>query len=74
MHLDLRLLMFQKIMKKSMSISLGTCDKTEGARYLANRCGCRENEILVIVLNITMVFKRWTLSGIPTGTEPHEER
>ena len=30
MHLDLRLLMFLKFMKKSMSISLGTCDKKGG--------------------------------------------
>jgi len=33
MHLELRLLMFLKFMKKSMSISLGTYDKRGGPHF-----------------------------------------
>ena len=54
--ISLELCVKVKIMKKSMSISLGTYDKKGGGRTFQNCCGGREKQILIIFLNITLVL------------------
>ena len=45
-----------------------------GGRTFANRPGCREKQIILIFVEKALVLKVHTISGVPTGTEPHEER
>ena len=73
-HLSLRLLWFQKIDEKSMSISLQTYDKTGGGRTLRNCCGGREKQIIMIFVEKALVLMWAHKSGAPTDIDSHEER
>ena len=55
-HLDLRLLMFLKFMKKSMSISLGTCEKRGVSADLENEYEQGRANFLVIFVKKALVF------------------
>ena len=47
---------FQKIIKKSMSIFRGTCEKSGGAAQSTNRCGCSQKQFLLILVEKALVF------------------
>ena len=74
MHLDLRLLMFLKFMKKSMSISLGTCEKRGVSADLENEYEQGRANFLVIFVKKALVFMWRSKSEAPTGSETREER
>ena len=74
MHLELRLLMFLKFMKKTMSISLGTYEQKGGGPQIGKSPWLQgEANYFHFCWNL-IVFYCVHKSGAPTGTEPHEER
>ena len=73
-HLSLQKLMFQKIIKKSMSTPPQTYGKTGGGRTFRNRHGCSEKQIIIVFVKKALVFMLSSKSGVPTGTESHEGR
>ena len=67
MHLDLRLLMFQKIMKKSMSISLGTCDKKGGAALFEIAVAAARSKFLSFFLLLHWFYSEPANLGLQPG-------
>ena len=63
-----------KIMKKSMSISLGTYDKNGGVHNFRNQYHCRRVTKGIVFVEKGLVFMWFYKFEAPTGLESREER
>ena len=66
MHLKLYLLMFQKIIKKSISISLQTYEQNGGGRTFLKCAGCSQKQIIMICVK----KHRFLCEGRNLGLKP----